>query len=118
MTAAGVASALICREHLQLLGATVPPFTDGLIKAGLARIDQLFDVSRNQGFRGAGGAYHYYYLYGIARVGDLTGRSEFNGKHWYVRGAQFLLANQDLCAALCVGAELVAKLQGLAKLER
>jgi hypothetical protein len=28
-------------------------------------------------------------------VGDLTGRKEFNGKDWYVRGAIFLLERQD-----------------------
>ncbi len=95
MTAAAAASAIICKEQLELSGQAVPAFTDELIKNSLAHLDTLFDVTQNQGTH-HGGSYHYYYLYGIERIGDLTGRNEFNGKNWYVRGAEFLIANQDV----------------------
>jgi len=99
MTAAGVACAVICKEQLERTKDDkypVPSFADSLIKKGLARLDETWDVRKNQ--RGGGGrshgSHHYYYLYAVERVGDLTGRKEFNGKDWYVRGAKFLLSHQ------------------------
>jgi hypothetical protein len=38
--------------------------------------------------------YHYYYMYGIERGGDLTGQERFGGHEWYPEGAAWLLANQ------------------------
>jgi hypothetical protein len=96
MSAAAVATAVICKEQLELLRDPkypVPAWTDEIIRRGLDYVDKLFDPAQNQGFHD-GGSYLYYYLYTIERIGDLTGRKSFNGKDWYVRGAEFLLANQ------------------------
>ncbi len=93
MTAANLASMIICREQLQLTGTPVPSWVDPAIENGLKHFDTLFDANKNGGSH-HGGVYHYYYLYTVERVGDMLKRKEFNGKDWYVRGARLLLANQ------------------------
>jgi hypothetical protein len=92
MTAAAIASMVICKEQIELLGRTVPGWLDPALKSAMARLDERFDVTRNNGEEHGG--YHYYYLYTVERVGDMTGRKEFNGKDWYVRGARLLLEHQ------------------------
>jgi hypothetical protein len=93
MTACGVGSLVICREQMQLANQEVPSWIDTSIKRGLAHLDEVFDATRNMGK--GGGKEHHYYLYSVERVGDLTGRTEFAGKNWYVRGAEYLLSHQD-----------------------
>jgi len=93
MTACGVGSLVICREQMQLANQEVPSWIDSSIEKGLAYLDEVFDATRNAGE--GGGREHHYYLYSVERVGDLTGRTEFAGKNWYVRGAEFLLSHQD-----------------------
>jgi hypothetical protein len=58
----------------------------------MAWLDKNFDAEQNAG---AERPELFYYLYGIERVGDLTGRKEFNGKDWYLRGATLLLDRQE-----------------------
>ncbi|MCZ6572143.1 MAG: hypothetical protein O7C98_03130 [Planctomycetota bacterium] len=94
LTAAGVASLAICREQMRLANDKPPEWVDAAIKRGLGRMSELFDVRQNRSARGGNSGYHYYHLYGIERVGALTGRKEFGAKDWYVRGAAYLLANQ------------------------
>ncbi len=50
-----------------------------------------FDVRQNPG-RGPG---TYYYLYGLERVGRLSGRRFFGDHDWYREGAAYLVRNQD-----------------------
>jgi hypothetical protein len=90
MTACGVACLVICREQMELADLPKVPGIDDAIKRGLDWLDQNFTPDRNPGSN-----HHYYYLYGIERVGDLTGRKEFNKLDWYVRGARLLIAQQD-----------------------
>ena len=96
MTACGVGCLVICKEQLELAleydpeAPRVPSWMDGAIRNGMQWLDQNFSPANNPG-----GGHHYYYLYGVERVGDLTGRSEFNQLNWYVRGARFLLKHQD-----------------------
>ena len=94
MDACGIGSLLICKEQMELMGQEVPSWIDDSIKRGLEHLDKVFDATQNKGWH-EGGANIYYYLYAVERVGDLTGRKEFAGKDWYVRGAEFLLSQQD-----------------------
>jgi len=93
MTACGIGSLLICKEQIELSKAKKPPeWIDGAIAKGMEWLDKNFEADRNvQAERGE----LFYYLYGVERVGDLSGRTEFNGKNWYVRGAMLLLERQD-----------------------
>jgi hypothetical protein len=94
MTACGVGSLLICKEQMQLSKERKPPdWIDGAIERGMEWLDKSFEADRNEGH--VERPELFYYLYGVERVGDLTGRKEFNGKDWYVRGAIFLLERQD-----------------------
>jgi hypothetical protein len=100
MTTAGIASLLICKEQMALAGQPVPSWIDGAVDRGLEFLGKVFDVETNpQGEETAGlertPGYHYYYLYGIERVGALSGRKEIGGKAWYPRGAAYLLHTQD-----------------------
>jgi hypothetical protein len=89
MTAAGVASIIICCEQIRLSGKQPPAWTEGAIERGLAYLDRVFSPDRSSA------RYHFYYLYGIERIGDLLGRREFGGKDWYTRGARYLIGRQD-----------------------
>ncbi len=94
MSAAGLACLIICKEQLELIARPIPSWVDGAIEKGFKFLDSVFEVGVNQGLH-EGVPYIYYYLYGIERLGDLTGRKEFNSKDWYVRGAEYLLAQQE-----------------------
>jgi len=98
MTAAGTASLVLCREQIALLGHPPPPGIDDAIERALVRMGEQFDPERNAQGEGRAslraGDYHYYYLYGVERVGDLAGRRELGGRDWYLRGASFLLREQ------------------------
>ena len=100
MAGCGVGCLLICKEQMLLAGQQPPSWIDGAIKKGMDWLDQHFVPNQNPGGKG----HTYYYLYGVERVGDLAGRKEFNGKDWYVRGAQFLLAQQDEASGKWVAA--------------
>lgn len=95
MTGCGVGCLLICKEQMELARSRDPDAhapsskIDDAIRKGMDWLDKNFVANQNPG-----GKHHYYYLYGVERVGDLAGRKEFNGKDWYVRGAEFLLNNQ------------------------
>jgi len=92
MTACGVGCLLICKEQMALSETRKPPaWIDGAIANGMGWLDKNFDAEHNIGETG----HHFYYLYGIERVGDLSGRREFNGKDWYLRGATLLVERQD-----------------------
>jgi len=94
MTACGVGCLLICKEQMELSEERKPPsWIDDSIKRGMAWLDSNFNAESNPGQTGLNEL--FYYLYGIERVGDLSGRKEFNAKDWYVRGAMLLVERQD-----------------------
>jgi len=94
MDACGIGSLLICKEQMELIGQTPPAWMDEAVTKALAHLDQVFAPNENKGY--IDGATHlYYYLYSVERVGDLTGRREFAGLDWYLRGAELLLSAQD-----------------------
>ncbi|GAG08690.1 unnamed protein product, partial [marine sediment metagenome] len=63
---------------------------DSPVERGVNWLGRNFTVQGNPRERSSR-AWHYYYLYGLERVGRLTGR-RFVGKHdWYREGADFLV---------------------------
>jgi len=98
MTAASVASLLICKEQMLLAKQGVPTWLDDSVGQGLAFMGEIFDVEQNRYQEGEfehRSNYHYYHLYGLERVGVLSGKKEFGGKAWYPRGASWLLGQQQ-----------------------
>ena len=104
MTCAGITSMIITSKRLERGDAViqgdsvdccVPP-------PGESAVDKAFDwLARNMTMRtnpsegGGGGNNLLYYMYGIERVGRLSGR-RFIGTHdWYREGAELLISWQD-----------------------
>jgi hypothetical protein len=110
MTCAGIASLSIIAGKVHQGDAVVLP--GGTVKCCGAQSDneplrraldwlgKKFSVQRNpnpfSGLRAnLNSAHLYYYLYGVERVGRLSG-NRFIGRHdWFREGAAFLIANQD-----------------------
>jgi hypothetical protein len=94
MTTAGVASLAIARERLGALGELdqdTKSKIDHALVDGMAWLAHNFTVEKNPGQ----GGWHYYYLYGLERVGAFTGL-RYVGKHdWYREGAELLLKQQE-----------------------
>lgn len=100
MTAAGVASLLICGESLNR--SLEGPYTDGAcarcgryvtnprLAAGLKWLGRNFDVRRNPNHH----TYLYYWLYGVERVGMMSGLKQFGPHDWYREGAAHLVRAQ------------------------
>lgn len=112
MTCAGIASVIIARDRLRALDATVAgntiqccgaPAEEGrdAVAAGLDWMGRKFTVTQNPNTAGIGGisrSYPWllYYLYGVERVGRMSGQ-RFIGTHdWYREGCRFLIDQQDL----------------------
>lgn len=101
MTAAGIACLLICKEQIANLGETPPSWIDARVERAFEFLGQNLDFTRNRHGPGKkkgekdGTGYHYYHLYGIERVGALSGRHEIGGKTWYPRGAEWLVGQQQ-----------------------
>ena len=102
MTAAGVASLYICglRLHVsgqrQFINGEYPncgKYTQNLVLAkGLEWLAKEFSVRENPG---KGGRWHHYWLYGLERVGMISGKRNLGLHDWYREGAAFLTATQQ-----------------------
>lgn len=92
MTTAGLGSLLICKWALKgRLQKKEIEKLDIAIFDGLAWIFKNYKVGRNpNGYRS-----HYYYLYGIERVGMLGKYEKFGNIEWYKDGAKLLCDEQD-----------------------
>lgn len=101
MTCAGIASLVICEEVLGTpqvnydprtgridCSQSLPP-TNERIQRALQWLSQpqVFAVSHNPGSR----QWHFYYLYGLERVGRMTGRRFFGQHDWYREGCEQLV---------------------------
>lgn len=95
MTTAGAACLMICQSQLwksRKFGAEDRQRTRVGVRDALAWMQLHFDVTRNPG---GGPQWHYYYLYGLERLGILA-HTRFVGKvDWYAEGAELLLHDQD-----------------------
>ncbi len=97
MTVAGIASLAIVKDLLaaekgkHTLTATERRQIDKALRSGIAWLSHNFSVSTNPR---AGASWHYYYLYGLERVGTLLGLKTIGKYDWYRRGAEYLLGKQ------------------------
>lgn len=93
MTAAGVS---ILQIALDALGkrATSKYRRDieERMEAGVRWLAQNFAVDKNPN---RAGAWLYYYLYGLERVGSLLRREQIGEHYWYRDGAKFLVSKQQ-----------------------
>lgn len=110
MTCAGVSSLVISglkryQGQETLSGARIENCGKGTINVNLQRgIDWLsrnFFVGQNFG---NGQQWKYYYLYGLERVGRLTGQRFFGQHDWYREGAEELVHDQDRLQGFWKGA--------------
>ena len=109
MTCAGISSVVIAsgqlgRESARVENGTVlccggqPEESD--VQRALIWLGKKYSVSSNPSALsgrdgGVSGTWLLYYLYGVERVGRLTGR-RFIGRHdWYREGAEMLVSKQD-----------------------
>lgn len=109
MTCAGIGALVISQGRLGAGDARVEggairccceQTDDDPVKRGLEWMGSKFTVNANPSPAGFGGinlgrSALFYYLYGVERVGRLTGR-RFLGQHdWYRQGAEMLVQQQD-----------------------
>jgi hypothetical protein len=102
MTCAGIGALVIASGQMhegdaRIVGETIeccgPQLDQGPIERAVAWLSTRFSVQVNPGT--ASPSALYYYLYGLERVGRLTGR-RFIGRHdWYREGAEALVQQQD-----------------------
>lgn len=106
MTCGGIASMLICERNLTDGDAYVndneivccgPHQDDDAIKRGVSWLARNFSVSSNPNNAAAAGkTWLFYYLYGLERVGRLSGQRLVGQHDWYREGCEFLVANQTV----------------------
>jgi hypothetical protein len=87
MTAGGVGSVVIYDYMLKKDWKKNP-----IANAGVSWLNLKWDVKANPG---KGGAWHYYYLYGLERAGILYDTTLIGKHDWYLEGARLLLDAQD-----------------------
>ena len=99
MTCAGIASVVIASEKLEAGDASVSGQTinccgraeqteaRAAIERGTQWLAIHFSVYRNPGVK----SWKYYYLYGVERVGRLTGKRLIGNTDWYRQGAKAFL---------------------------
>ena len=96
MTTAGIACMAICQEGLwrsrKFKGSDRKKSRDS-IRDGLAWMQVHFTVTENP--KHPKKAHHLYYLYGLERMGMLTGTRWLGAHDWYKQGADLLLTKQD-----------------------
>jgi hypothetical protein len=104
MTCAGIGATVICNERVRAADAKVEngfvqcceeSEENDSIENAINWLARNFSVRRNPGRRGGGQVWHYYYLYGLERVGRLTARRFIGDHDWYREGAEFLVRQQD-----------------------
>lgn len=94
MTAAGVGTLAIAEGRLRLakaLDATLETQIAASRKRGVEWMAKHFTVETNPG----SGGWHYYYLYGLERMGAVMGAPLLGPHDWYDAGARWLLERQD-----------------------
>lgn len=89
MTAAGIACLTICKDRTQSdRGAQQK--AEKAIQKGMKWLGSHFEVALNPGSHQS----HYYYLYGVERVGSFLGVKKIGNHSWYAEGAAHLVEFQ------------------------
>jgi hypothetical protein len=104
MTAAGVGTLAICEARLRLADALSKELADEIATArsgGMRWLTHAFSVETNP----RSGAWHYYYLYGLERVGAFCGAARIGAHDWYGLGAAHVLAAQGEDGSWARGAD-------------
>lgn len=100
MTCAGVASLVITSQHARQPSASIvggqiqccgDVSAELAVEKGLRWLGQAFSVEKNPGSP----AYFLYYMYGLERVGRMTGQRFIGQFDWYRQGADSLVGRQD-----------------------
>ena len=97
MTAAGITCLGILKERLWVAEALDPKLRTRLDRGlldGLLWLAEYFSVKDNPEASGAPAMWHYYYLYGLERMGSMTGVRYVGTHDWYQEGARELLGAQ------------------------
>jgi hypothetical protein len=68
------------------------PKKEEKVQKGIAWLGKNFQVTTNPG---GPALWHYYYLYGLERVGTVSGLGDFGGHRWYKEGADYLIKAQN-----------------------
>ncbi len=93
MTTAGITVLAVARDAL---GGVAPPRYRKDIETATSAALRWLQGKMNWGENPAAGAnHHYFWLYGVERVGGLLGLTELGGVEWYPEGAYFLLGEQQ-----------------------
>jgi len=94
MTAAGIGTLAICEARLRR-AKTLPEELGRQIaharERGLEWLATNFTAKTNP----RSGGWHYYYLYGLERLGAFVGAPKIGAHDWYEAGARFLVNAQD-----------------------
>ncbi|NBV46207.1 MAG: DUF4159 domain-containing protein [Planctomycetia bacterium] len=101
MTCAGVASVWITAEHVgapdaratrEAVACCGGGTSPRVLEKGLEWLGRRFTAMENPG---QGAAWHFYYLYGLERVGRFTARRFIGDADWYLEGARMFVDAQD-----------------------
>jgi hypothetical protein len=97
MTCAGLAGLAMAKERLWAVKKLTPELQkriDRGVLDGLAWLAEHFTVEENRNAQDVSQQWHYYYLYGLERVGAKCGVRWIGRNDWYRLGAEHLLAAQ------------------------
>lgn len=104
MTCAGIGATVVCDERVRSADAGVknglvqccrPHVEDDSLERALKWLGRNFSVRRNPGRRNMRQVWHYYFLYGLERVGRFTAQRFIGDHDWYREGAEYLVRQQD-----------------------
>lgn len=104
MTCAGIGAWIICSGKIAQGAAEagpngvqccLPPEQNDVLERALVWLGRNFSVRRNPGQPGGASQWHFYYLYGLERVGRLSARRFIGDHDWYRAGAEYLISRQD-----------------------
>ena len=86
MTAASLSSLIVAKFYLGKDFKNEPS-----VQKGLSCLGGMMSFAGNPG---GGGQWQYYFIYGIEKVGSVSGLEQIGGRRWYEEGSSYLLSAQ------------------------